>query len=149
MSAIGILRRSGFSVAPSTQGAEARKINWIDNKGVPMTIENPSLTQIDPGQEEKLKHTRGPWNTRPSIQRRLTIYSESQHKPICTILNADRIDPANLKLILAAPRVVRALIRLRAEELRAKYNWDVHSPIQLDAAIEEATEALAEADIKL
>jgi len=114
-----------------------------------MDTPNPSLTDIDPELEQKLKHTRGPWNTRPSIQARLTIYSESEQKPICTILHSDRIAPANLQIILAAPRVVRALIRLRAEELRAKYNWDVHSPIQLDAAIEEANEALAAAGIKL
>ena len=49
------------------------------------------------------------WQTRPSFQDRLTIYSASPRRVICTLLHSDRVADRDLQLITAAPALVAAL----------------------------------------
>ena len=88
-------------------------------------------------------HTLESWQTRPSIQDRLTIYSEHPRKVICTIIHNSRMDEADLKLIKAAPQTAAALDLTRKALLalaQSSTDPDVHK--QIAEAVNEATHAL-------
>lgn len=91
-------------------------------------------------------HTPGPWSTRPSVQDRLTIFSEKERRPICTIIHPDRVSDENLQLIKASPQLVAALATLRREAAFANRHWSD----QTDAEIRERLrDAIAEAEAAL
>lgn len=91
-------------------------------------------------------HTPGPWSTRPSCQNRLTIFSEKERRPICTIIHPDRVSDENLQLIKAAPQLAAALATLRREAAFANRHWSD----QTDAEIRDRlNDALAVADLAL
>lgn len=91
-------------------------------------------------------HTPGPWGTRPSVQDRLTIFSEKERRPICTIIHPDRVSDQNLQLIKASPGLAAALTTLRREAAFAHRHWSD----QTDAEIRERLrDALAEAEAAL
>lgn len=98
-------------------------------------------------------YTQASWTTRPSIQDRLTIFNDSEKKadrrPICTIIHSDRVKPEDLKLILAAPRLARALRRLWREESIAREYTDQHTEMRLLDALIEAEKALVAAGLQL
>lgn len=54
-------------------------------------------------------HTQATWQKRSSIQDRVTIFSESPRRVICTVLHADRVTDQDMTLILAAPAMRQAL----------------------------------------
>lgn len=108
---------------------------------------NPSIEAQSPD------YTQADWQTRPSIQDRLTIYNESGNKadrrPICTIIHSERVKPEDLKLMLAAPRLARALRRLWREESIAREYTDQHTAERLNDALIEAENALVAAGLQL
>lgn len=100
-------------------------------------------------------HTPGPWSTRPSIQDRLTIFSEKDLRPICTIIHPDCVSDENLRLIKASPDLVAALTALRREAAFAHRHLNPENDLEkeihtrLQDALHEAERALACVDMSL